>query len=70
MSLQKSLFLTCSFVQKLSYSDMIRETSIYISEDGTHLLAISIETVSYYKNYCCELCCQVVCDESVLQVEG
>ena len=62
--------MTYSFVHQLSYADTVRETSIDISEDGTHLLATSIETVSDYKNYCRELCYQVVCDESVPQIGG
>ena len=56
LSLQKSLFMTFAFVHQLSYADTFKETSIDISEDGTHLLATSIETVSDYKNYCRELC--------------
>ena len=54
----------------MSYVDTVRETSIDISEDGTYLLATSIETVSDYKNYCRELRYQVVCDESVPQIGG
>ena len=62
--------MTYAFVHHLSYADTVRETSIDISEDGTHLLATSIETVSDYKNYCRELCYQVVCIESVPQIGG
>ena len=58
------------FVHQLSYNDTIKETSIDISEDGTHLLATSIETVSDYKNYCREVCYRVVCDESMPQIGG
>ena len=49
LSLQKSLFMTYAFVNQLSYADTVRETSIDISEDRTHLLATSIETISDYK---------------------
>ena len=35
-----------------------------------NILATSIETVSDYKNYCYELCYQVVCDESLPQIGG
>ena len=62
--------MTYAFVHQLSYVDTVRETSTDISVDGTHLLATSIETVSDYKNYCRELCYQVVCDESVPQIGG
>ena len=58
------------FVHQLSYADTVRKTSEDISEDGTHLLARSIKTVSDYKNYCRELCYQVVCDESGPQMGG
>ena len=70
LSLQKWLFMTYAFVHQLSYADTVRETSIDISGDGTHLLATSIETVSDCKNYCRELCYQVVCDEYVPQIGG
>ena len=53
--------MTYAFVHHLSYADTVRETSIDISEDGTHLLATSIETVSDYRNYCRELSYQVGC---------
>ena len=49
LSLQKSLFMTYCFVHQLSYSDTVRETSIDILEDLTHLLATSLETVSTTK---------------------
>ena len=62
--------MTYVFVHQLSYAHTVRETSIDISEDGAHLLATSIETVSDYKNYCRELYYQVVCDESVPQIGG
>ena len=42
LSLQKSLFMTYAFVHQLSYADTVRETSIDISEDGTHFLAKTI----------------------------
>ena len=68
-SLQKSLFLTYCFVYQLSYVDTIRETSIEIitdenTEDGNKILTTSTETVCDYKNYCREICVNIVLDES------
>ena len=42
---KKSLFMTYAFVHQLSCADTVRETSTDISEDGTHVLSTSIETV-------------------------
>ena len=53
--------MTNAFVHQLSYADTVRETSIDISEDGIHLLATSIETVSDYKKTIAENCAIKLC---------
>ena len=62
--------MTYCFIHQHSYNDTVRETSVDISEGGTHLLATSLETVSDYKNYCREVCYKVLCDESRPQIGG
>ena len=62
--------MTYAFVHQLTYADTVRVTSIDISEDGTHLLATSIETVSDYKDYCRELCYQLCVINLFLKLVG
>ena len=59
----------------MSYEDTIRETSIEIVGDAQNPLQqkqikTSSETVSDYKRYCCDICLNVVIDNSYDKIGG
>ena len=72
LTLQKSLFITYSFVQQLNYRDTVRETSIEIlnGENLSKQIITSVETVTDYKRYCREVCLNVVLDNISNQIGG
>ena len=75
VSLKKSLFLTYCFVDGLSYTDTMRETSIDLIPDlndttGQKQTTTSLETICDYKRYCHEICMNIVMDESHYQIGG
>ena len=59
--MQKSLFLTYSFVHQLPYNNTIREISIGTTSDkGFTKVVISRETICDYKRYCRDICFQIL----------
>ena len=70
--MQKSLFMTYSFVHQLSYKDTIRETSIGTTSDKglTKIVTTSRETICDYKRYCRDICYQIVQENCCKQIGG
>ena len=70
--MQKSLFMTYSFVHQLSDKDTIRETSIGTTSDKglTKIVTTSRETICDYKRYCGDICYQIVQENCCKQIEG
>ena len=72
LTMQKSLFMTYSFVHQLSYKYTMWETSISTKcEKGlTKVLTTSTETICDYKRYCRDICFQVLQDNCYSQIGG
>ena len=75
LTLKKSLFLTYSFVDQLSYQDTIRETLIEIVGDASDPLQqkqikTSHETICNYKHYCRDVYLNIVMDKSDNKIGG
>ena len=72
ITMQKSLFLTYTFVHPMSYKDTIHETSISTTcEKGfTKVVTTSRETVCDYKRYCRGIYYQIVQNNSCDKIGG
>ena len=70
--MQKSLFMTYSFVYQLSYKDTLRETSIGSTSDKglTKIVTTSRETICDYKRYCRDIFYQVLEENCSNQIGG
>ena len=75
VTLKKSSFLTYCFVHQMPYDASIHETSIDLVGDIENLenqkqLTTSRKTVCDYKRYCCEICMNIVLDNSSEMIGG